>query len=223
MLIVSHRGYSKTYGENTYLGINHAFTLEYVDAVEFDVRVTKDKKFVLIHDFFIDRVSNGTGLVNKMTLRKLRKYNFGTNNYPSKITTLKKVLSINTNKIFMIELKMNDKEYFKIKNKLIKLLFKYKNKNIYIASFNKTIIIDLMKTNLNLKYGIISTKNIKNNNVDFYSLNYNFFNDKIYSKIKDKLIFLWTLNNKDDINKVNKYINNSNFGIITDNPKIFIK
>lgn len=219
MILISHRGYIKKYKENTFEGIMYALELPFIDGVEFDVKITKDKKFVLIHDFFIDRVSDGSGLINKMSYKKLLKYNFGTKKNPSKITTLKEILNINSDKIFIMELKLRDSEYFKVKNKLIKLLSKYKDKRLYICSFNETIINDLKKCNLPFKYGIIFTKFFNNKKYDFYLINHIFFNDKIYIKLKNEEIFLWTLNNKNDINKIE--YNKDNFGIISDYPKLF--
>lgn len=220
MLIISHRGYKLKYKENTLESINYAFNIPYVDGVEFDVRITKDKKFVLLHDFFIDRVSDGHGAVNKKSYRKLKKYNFGTKNNILKIPLLKDVLKIETNKIFMIEIKFNYKEYLKVKKRFIKLLNKYKDKNIYICTFNESIINDLIKYNLSFKLGLISRENINNKDLDFYSINYLFFNEKILKQIKNKELFLWTINNKSDINKIKE---KDNLGLITDYPKLFKK
>lgn len=219
MLIVSHRGYIKKYRENTLEGINYAFTLNFVDGVEFDVRITKDNQFVLLHDFYIDRVSDGTGTVKKMKLKELRKYNFGYKNTVAKIPTLEEILSIKTNKIFLMEIKFSTKEYYKIKNKLIKLLKKFQDKNIYITSFYKEIIIDLKKENLNFLFGVNVTKNIKISNMDFYAVNHLFITEEILKKLKDYPVFLWTINSKNDINKIKKYKKYNNINLIADYPK----
>lgn len=76
ILANSHRGYSHIYPENTM----HAFkgALEAgTKSIELDVAMTKDEKLVVIHDFSIERVSNGTGYVEQMTLAELRQYDFG--------------------------------------------------------------------------------------------------------------------------------------------------
>ena len=132
LFLISHRGFNSKYKENTLEGIKYALNLNYISGVEFDVRVTKDKRFVLVHDFYIDRVTNSTGLVNHLTLKELLKYNFGTKTYPSKITTLDEVLNRKTNKILLLEIKFSYDEYIKVRKRFIKLIKKYKNKLIYI-------------------------------------------------------------------------------------------
>lgn len=76
ILANSHRGYSYKYPENTM----HAFkaaVAEGTKSIELDVAMTKDEKLVVIHDFSIERVSNGEGYVEQMTLAELRQYDFG--------------------------------------------------------------------------------------------------------------------------------------------------
>ncbi|WP_244154842.1 glycerophosphodiester phosphodiesterase [Rodentibacter heidelbergensis] len=72
----SHRGYSHKYPENTmpaFIAAVEAGT----KSIEIDVLMTKDEKLVVIHDFSIERVSNGTGYVEQMSLEELRQYDFG--------------------------------------------------------------------------------------------------------------------------------------------------
>lgn len=210
-MIVSHRGYIKKYPENSYEGIFYAFNQSYIDGVEFDVRVTLDNKFVIIHDATTSRTSNKSGYINKKTYKELLGYDFN----GTKIPLLSDILKINTNKIFLIELKLNDKEYEKSKFKLIKLLNKYKNKNLYICSFNKSIINDIKKY-INFKTGVISYKKHEYD-YDFSSINYIFFNE---TYLNDNMLFLWTINNKFDINNIWKYYKRDTLGIITDYPKL---
>lgn len=76
VLANSHRGYSDKFPENTmpaFIGALEAGTR----SLELDVAMTKDEKLVVIHDFLIDRVSNGTGYVAQMTLAELQQYDFG--------------------------------------------------------------------------------------------------------------------------------------------------
>ena len=43
-----------------------------VDAVELDVRRTKDGKLVVIHDAEVDRTTDGSGLVSELTLEEIK-------------------------------------------------------------------------------------------------------------------------------------------------------
>ena len=211
MKIISHRGSNlSVYNKNTKEALIKALETNFINGIEFDVRITKDKKIVIIHDPIINLVSNGSGLVSKMKLKKLKKYNFGTKEYPSKICTLKELLdNISTNKIILIELKCEGNNYKNFVDIVYSIIKKYKL-NIYICSFN----YELLKY-FNKKYkkcglligNLINTKKLYNN-FNFNIVNYNYRN--IISK---KEIFLWTINEyKEDLDK---------FYIITDTPYIF--
>ena len=87
--IYAHRGLSRLYPENSLEAIKEASKYEYIYGIEFDVRMTKDKKFVVIHDKDITLVSNGTGIVNNMTLEELYKSDFTYNSLDIKKEYLK--------------------------------------------------------------------------------------------------------------------------------------
>lgn len=96
VLANSHRGYSAKYPENTmpaFVGALEAGT----HSIELDIAMTKDEKIVVIHDFSIERVSNGTGYVEQMTLAELQQYDFGVKFSPAfqgtKILELESVLT----------------------------------------------------------------------------------------------------------------------------------
>ena len=120
--LIIHRGLtSKSIKENTYLSISKALNHKYSKGAEFDVHLTKDNKIVVIHDHNINRTSNGTGLVEKLTLNELNQYNYGTKSFPQSIPTLKQILDITTNKILLIELKCyyNEKKFAYYLNELL--------------------------------------------------------------------------------------------------------
>lgn len=73
---ISHRGYTMGAPENTILAFNLAAERGY-KYVETDVAFTKDGVAVLLHDYTIDRTSNGTGNVCDYTYNELLKYDFG--------------------------------------------------------------------------------------------------------------------------------------------------
>ncbi len=195
--IIAHRGKTnKKVKENTYLAIINALNDYNIDGVEFDIRLTLDNKIVLSHDSNIIRTSNGIGKIENMSLKNLQKYNFGSKNFYQTIPTLDKILNIKTNKILLIEVKVNNniKKFSKI---LISLLKDYNLDNIYITSFNKKFLKTLKKTNINIGPLIINN-NIKNKRFNFYVLNYLTFKDKTIKKLKlkNKKIFIWSLIDK---------------------------
>lgn len=80
--IIAHRlGYQMTkYPENS-IGVLEAIfqdkkLLDSCDGFEFDVCFTKDRIPVVLHDKFIDDVSDGNGLISNYTLAELKLLNF---------------------------------------------------------------------------------------------------------------------------------------------------
>ena len=156
MNLIAHRGYkTNNVKENTIEAFDMAYKLGY-KGLECDVRVTKDKKIVICHDAFINRVSNGNGLIKNKTYKELLEYNFGTKEKPSKIPLLKTILK-RYNFIKIIELKEDIN---------IKQIEKYIDENTIFISFNKYRIEKLKKEYPKYKYGV---------------LNYVFNSDSIYN------------------------------------------
>lgn len=71
VLVVAHRADVKNAPENSILAINNAIN-NGVDIVEVDVRQTSDGHFILMHDSSVDRTTNGTGLVEEMSLAQIK-------------------------------------------------------------------------------------------------------------------------------------------------------
>ena len=70
VVLVAHRGASGYAPENTLQAFRKALMLN-ADIIELDVRATKDKNIVVIHDEEISRVAFGKGFVRDMTLEEL--------------------------------------------------------------------------------------------------------------------------------------------------------
>ena len=201
MKYIIHRGItSNRFKENSYTAIKRALIDKSSLGVEFDIRLAKDDKIVLSHDNIIN-----FNYIENMNYNDIIK-----NKY---LTTLDKVLTINTDKILLIDIKVNN-NYKKFGNLLLKELDKYE-RNIYLASFNKKVIKYLRKKT-KYKKGII-TLNYKKNNNDFVVINYNTISSKKINDIKNKEIFIWTIHNDKDLEKVkNKFSNIDNFYLIMD-------
>ena len=69
-MFIAHRGNDNhKYLENTKEAVIYCLTKDYIDGIEIDIRVTKDKEFVVIHNMLMDKVSNGTEFVKDKTLK----------------------------------------------------------------------------------------------------------------------------------------------------------
>lgn len=74
--VIAHRGNSAHAPENTFVSFDQAIAVG-VDAIEFDVRLTRDGHAVIVHDVTVDRTTSGTGPVAEHTLAELRALDAG--------------------------------------------------------------------------------------------------------------------------------------------------
>ena len=201
MKIIAHRGNDIKYDENSLKGIINSLNTDYVDGVEFDIRMTLDFKFVIHHDPFYKGK-----FIKLTTQKKLKKLG---------LDSLEDVLKeIKTKKIVLIEIKEEAKAYRLLVYRLYKLLKKH-NINYYIMSFNYNLMKHFKKKHPEIKNGLLIgvKKNINeiDNNFDFNAVNYRHAN-----KSKNKETFVWTINDQEEFNQVQK-----NQNIITDEPLYF--
>lgn len=102
MLKIGHRGAKAYAPENTISSFKKAMELG-VDMIEFDVRITKDKHPVVMHDLILRRLTQKFGRISRLTLEQVKKLKVeGTESIP----TLAEVLDIIGDQIGLnIELK----------------------------------------------------------------------------------------------------------------------
>lgn len=113
--VVGHRGMRSRYPENTIPSFLAAIDAG-VDALEFDVYPTSDRRLVITHDPNIDRCSNGSGPVVEHSFEELRALDFGSWKGPefagTRIPTLEETLDAITGRSstleILIELKADD-------------------------------------------------------------------------------------------------------------------
>lgn len=74
--IVAHRGASAHRAEHT-LGAYQLALEQGADALECDVRVSRDGHLVCVHDRRVDRTSSGRGVVSALTLQAMAGWDFG--------------------------------------------------------------------------------------------------------------------------------------------------
>ena len=74
--VVAHRGSTSKAPEHTLAAYRHAAAIG-ADAVECDVRMTRDGVLVCVHDRRIRSTSNGRGIVSALHLEELEQFHFG--------------------------------------------------------------------------------------------------------------------------------------------------
>jgi glycerophosphoryl diester phosphodiesterase len=80
MLVIGHRGSAGTKPENSIAGLREAIAVG-ADMIEVDVRITKDKRVVLAHDWHMFRQHRKIDFIRRHTLRELKKRTAGSE-YP---------------------------------------------------------------------------------------------------------------------------------------------
>ena len=102
--ILGHRGTRGEYQENCAEALSLALGRG-ITGFETDVRMTKDGQLVIMHDDHVERVSDGRGIVEELTLAELKQFRL--NNSSDRIPTLEEMLApLKGRKDVFIELEM---------------------------------------------------------------------------------------------------------------------
>ena len=222
MLKIAHRGAKGYEPENTLAAFQKALDLN-ADGIELDVHLSSDGQIMVIHDETIDKMTNGKGFVNTLSLSELKSF-LVADKY--EIPTLKEVFDLVDKKCLInIELKSKDtpqsvaaliEEYILDKN--------WSYEHFIVSSFDWSALQEvhnlnskipigvLTETDLELALAFAETIKAKAIHPDFHLLN-----QENTTKIQAHglLVFPWTINELEDIQKIKKYKVN---GIITDFP-----
>lgn len=108
--IIAHRGASGHAPENTFAAYERAVALG-AQFIETDVHLTRDARFVAIHDKTLERTTNGKGAVRDHTLAELRELDagmwFDRQFMGQKIPTLEEILEFarENDVVFYLEIK----------------------------------------------------------------------------------------------------------------------
>jgi glycerophosphoryl diester phosphodiesterase len=109
-IVAAHRGIPSMAPENTMAGYRLSYELG-ADLIETDVQKTKDGEIIILHDYTVDRTTDGTGSVAEMTLDQIRKLDAGSYFSPEfageKVPTFREFLQEFKGKdvILLVELK----------------------------------------------------------------------------------------------------------------------
>lgn len=157
--MIAHRGLSELAPENTISAFQQAI-IQGANGIEFDVQLSQDHEFVIIHDLNLERLSNSQGKVKDLTLKQLKELDVGSWFSPQfkgeKIPTLKEVLDLclSTNLSLYIEIKDCDHWQEEDINNLLELLMKSPLlKQIYVISFDHDFLVKLRQKSSLIKIG----------------------------------------------------------------------
>jgi len=153
ILIIGHKGASKSEPENTLKSFRKAIELQ-ADYIELDVQVSKDGEIVVIHDYEISKLTGHSGNVKEMTLDELKQLNIGEG---EKIPTLQEVIMLAQGEIgLQIEIKVKD-----IRNKIVEMLREANLvESTIISSFIHNELIKIKKNEPEIKLGALLSERI---------------------------------------------------------------
>ena len=157
----AHRGASGYFPENTKLSFNKAIELG-ATGIETDVQMTSDGILVLIHDEYVNRTTNGLGLVKDFTYAELTKLDAGSwfnKNYNAeKIPRAEDliVLAKENDILLNLEIKTGIIMYPGIEEKLIEMLYKYEYQSkVILSSFNHYSMVHCKNISKEIKTGLL--------------------------------------------------------------------
>ena len=220
MLNIGHRGSKGYEPENTLISFRRALELN-ADGVEFDVHICKSGELVVIHDFTVDRTTNGTGAVSDLTLSELKKLRI---NGSIEIPTLEEVLLLFNKKHFInIELKGTHTAKLVcdcIEKNVQEDGFAYSN--FIVSSFQRDELESVANYNSKIPLGILTQASVEQalewaEEFSATAIHPHFSllttENVALTRQKGYQIYTWTVNEFDDIQRVKEFGVN---GIITD-------
>jgi glycerophosphoryl diester phosphodiesterase len=217
-LKIGHRGARAYEPENTLASFRRAIELG-VDAVELDVRKTRDNELVVIHNADVNKTTDGNGLVNSFTLEEIQKFATEKGEH---IPTLEDVLDVVGKRVkVLVELKETDTE-----EKVIELIRRKKlMDDVILISFDENVLSKIRELDDKVTLGLIYVRH-KNPIKSALALKaeyllplYSFTHSTNVKKAHEAglKVIVWTINTKEE---AIEYKKKGVDGIATDRPDI---
>ena len=218
MLKIGHRGARAYEPENTLSSFRRALELG-VDAVELDVRRTRDNELVVIHNADVNKTTDGSGAVNELTLEEIQRF---VTEKGEHVPTLEDVLDAVAKRVkVLVELKEAGTE-----EQVISLIRKKRlTENVIIISFHEDALRKVRELSDEVETGLIYVRH-KNPiqaaldlKAEYLLPLYRFTHSSNVKKAHEAglKVIVWTINNKEE---VDEYKKKGVDGIASDRPDI---
>jgi glycerophosphoryl diester phosphodiesterase len=205
---IGHRGAKGYLPENTISSFKKALELN-VDQIELDVHLCKSGEIIVMHDFTLNRTTNGKGYVKNKNIDEIKQLNAGLG---EKIPLLEEVLDLVNKKVKVnIELKGKNTAIFvsKIIEKYVKKGWNYNH--FIVSSFDHYQLKIIHKLNSKIKIGLLynlfpinSIKLAKKLNAYSINVDYRFVTKYFINKahLNGLKVFVYTVDDPKIIHKM---------------------
>jgi glycerophosphodiester phosphodiesterase len=220
---IAHRGYVAKGVENSIEALEGAAEVG-ADYVEFDIILTKDNKFVVMHDYNLKRLAGLNKRVQDMNFDEVVGLTIKQGDFTSKIPSLEEFVNKakELNMKLVIELKPHGAEPSNYIDILIGEIKRLKLENYKFMSLNSKVMEELETKVPNLETGYViplQFGNFHHSNIDFFVIEDFSYRDRLVEQARkeNKQVFVWTINNPA---LITKYLQSPADGIITDEPEL---
>ena len=148
--LIGHRGVKDLCPENTLESILKAFDLG-LSFVEIDVKISKDKVPILLHDDTLDRTTNGSGLAIDYDYENIKKLDAGKFFYKENtnifVPKLEDILSLCANYKGNLNIELKPNKKFEKENvyQIYKIIKNINQIDIFFSSFDMISILEISK------------------------------------------------------------------------------
>lgn len=233
-ILVAHRGFRSPEGENRMIDFDNS--LKICQAVEFDIRLTKDNQVIIFHDDTFKRIGGVDSKVNSLTYQEIKEVPFFKANpisVPPLFETFIEQLSPRYQMI-NVEIKAEsnrcytDEELTLIFN-AIKKLGQTTTAEIIVSSFDANLLNEI-KTRITppIKKGYLFEA--QKDYQEAYATTFDYihpWNETAYApematKLKkiNKPLNIWTFKTNEEAEKINQIYGEQVYAYISDNPEL---
>lgn len=216
-LCVAHRGFSSVAPENTMAAFLMAMERPEVQWMELDVQLSRDGVPVIIHDFTVDRTTNGKGLVRETDWADLQRLDAGVWKNKSykgeRIPLLSELLDRSCGRVRLnIELKTQGDMYPGLPAAVIHEVRKRHMQNdVVITSFEPAALIEVKKLAPEFQTGLIIDARpgdlltvLRQMNCTFLSIGYTNVDKSLMNEMRSAgiRVMAWTVDDKSIMKKL---------------------
>ncbi len=223
MLKIGHRGAKAHSPENTLASFQKAVDMG-VGGIELDVHACATGELVVIHDFTVDRTTNGSGEVHKMTLDELQTLVVEGGHA---IPTLDEVMALCKNRC-KVNIEMKGRHTALPLNACLERYIDkggWRYEDIIVSSFQREELEEMSRLNPDVPLGILTQASMKEAwdwaeafNAKAIHPHFSLLTESNVRKAQEAgyKIYTWTVNDPEDIARVKNY---GVDGIISDYPE----